>query len=116
MDQHLEKTNRIPSMHRQAGSVPKPCDHPEDGMTSQKVKLYSLSTCSHCKSVKSLLAKQDIAVDVVDIDRLKGDQRNQVLEKVKQVNDRVSFPTTVIGDDVIVGFKADRIKKALERK
>jgi len=38
------------------------------------------------------------------------------LEKVKQVNDRVSFPTTVIGDDVIVGFKADRIKKALERK
>jgi glutaredoxin len=103
-------------MHRQAGSVPKPCDHLEKGMTSQKVKLYSLSTCSHCKAVKNLLAKQNIAVDVVDVDRLEGDRRNQVLEKVKQVNDRVSFPTTVIGDDVIVGFKADRIKKALERK
>ena len=106
---HLDQPDLVNSLAD--GQRPKTMRSSGGGMTSQKVKLYSLSTCSHCKAVKNLLAKQDIAVDVVDVDRLEGDQRNQVLEKVKQVNDRVSFPTTVIGDDVIVGFKADRIKK-----
>ena len=84
-------------------------------MTSQKVKLFALSTCSHCKAVKELLARHNIDVDVVNVDRLESDDRDTAIKEVKQYNERVSFPTTVIGDEVIVGYKADRIKKALER-
>ena len=47
------------------------------------------------------------------MDRLDSDQRKDTLEEVKQYNERLSFPTTVIGDEIIVGYKADRIKKAL---
>jgi glutaredoxin len=84
-------------------------------MTSHQVKLFSLSTCSHCKSVKELLKRYDQPVDVIDIDRLDKDERGKVLKEVKQYNARVSFPTTVIGDEVIVGYRADQIKKALEK-
>jgi glutaredoxin-like protein NrdH len=84
-------------------------------MTSRnKVKLFALSTCSHCKAVKNLLADHNIDVDVVNIDDLESDDRKEALAEVKRYNERVSFPTTVIGDEVIVGYKAGRIKKALQ--
>lgn len=84
-------------------------------MTSHKVKLYALSTCSHCKAVKDLLARHNIDVDVVNVDNLEGDDRDAAIKEVKQYNKRVSFPTTVIAGEVIVGNKADRIKNALEQ-
>jgi glutaredoxin-like protein NrdH len=84
-------------------------------MTSIKVKLFALSTCSHCKSVKKLLARYNVDVDLVVVDNLDGDARDSVIKEVKHHNARISFPTTVIGDEVIVGYKADQIKKALER-
>jgi glutaredoxin len=85
-------------------------------MASQIVKLFALSTCSHCKDVKELLERYKRQVDVVNVDRLDKENRDAVLKEVKRYNPRVTFPTTVIGDEVIVGFKADRIKKALERE
>ena len=91
---------------------------PDDGkaeMASPVATLYSLSTCSHCKAVRDLLTRYDIKYEVVEIDRLEGDRRKKTLAEVKQYNERVSFPTTVIGDTVIVGYQADLIKKALQR-
>lgn len=61
-----------------------------------------------------MFAKYRVEADVVDVDRLEGEDRSNALKAVKQYNQRVSFPTTVIGDEVIVGNKIDRIKKALE--
>lgn len=85
-------------------------------MTRQRIKLYALSTCSHCSAVKKLLERYTTEFDVVDVDRLDSDQRKETLEEVKQYNKRLTFPTTVIGDEVIVGYKADRIKNALGNK
>ena len=79
------------------------------------MKLFALSTCSHCKAVKKLLQRYDQRVDVVNVDHLDREERDTVLKEVKRYNARVSFPTTVIGDEVIIGYKADQIKKALER-
>jgi glutaredoxin-like protein NrdH len=62
------------------------------------------------------LADQHIDVDVVNVDSLEGDDRDMAIKEVKQYNERVSFPTTLIGGEVVVGYKADRIKKALERQ
>jgi len=44
---------------------------------------------------------------------LTGAERAAVLEEVKKVNPRCSFPTIMIGDTVIVGFKEGEIRKAL---
>jgi glutaredoxin-like protein NrdH len=35
------------------------------------------------------------------------------LEKIKEINPSCSFPTLVIGDKVIVGFREDKIREYL---
>ncbi len=77
------------------------------------VKIYTLSTCSHCKATKKLLNDCKIKYDFVDVDLLKGEGRAAVLEDVKKWNPRLSFPTIIIGDKVIVGHKEKEIKEAL---
>ena len=81
---------------------------------ADNVKLYALSTCSHCKKAKELLQQKGVDYDVTDVDQLEGDQRQQVIEEVKQYNPSLSFPTLVIGDRCIVGYKKDEIEEALQ--
>jgi glutaredoxin len=78
-----------------------------------KVKMYTLSTCSHCKATKKFLRDNGINFDYVDVDLLQGDDKQKVLEEVMQYNPDRSFPTIIIGDVVIIGFKENDIKKAL---
>lgn len=82
-------------------------------MADKPVKLYSLSTCSHCKSTKKLLSECTVQYDFVDVDLLEGDERRAILEDVKKFNPKCSFPTIIIGDKVIVGHKENEIKEAL---
>jgi glutaredoxin-like protein NrdH len=83
-------------------------------MGHPQVKLFSLSTCSHCKSTKQLLDKCTVKFDFVDVDLLEGEKREMIIEEVKKLNPKCSFPTIIIGDRVIVGFKENEIREALE--
>jgi hypothetical protein len=47
------------------------------------------------------------------VDELQGDERKAIIEDVKKFNPRCSFPTIIIGEKVIVGFKEKEIKEAL---
>jgi glutaredoxin-like protein NrdH len=82
-------------------------------MSDKPVKLYSLSTCSHCKSTKKFLSDCTVMYDFVDVDLLQGKERKAILEDVKKFNPKCSFPTIIIGDKVIVGFKENEIREAL---
>jgi glutaredoxin-like protein NrdH len=82
-------------------------------MSDNPVKLYSLSTCSHCKSTKKFLSDCTVMYDFVDVDLLEGKERKAILEDVKKFNPKCSFPTIIIGDKVIVGFKENEIREAL---
>ena len=85
-------------------------------MKQCKVKLYSLSTCSHCKDTKDLLNQCQVDYDCVDVDNLDPEKRQILLSEVKKLNPECTFPTLVIGDKVIVGFKKDEIKEILKIK
>jgi glutaredoxin-like protein NrdH len=80
------------------------------------VKLYSLSTCGHCKDTKAFLNKCHINYDCIDVDKLGLEERKKVLEEIRTINPQCAFPTIVIGDKVIVGFKENEIKEALKIK
>jgi glutaredoxin len=80
---------------------------------SESVKVYSLSSCSHCKAAKKFLGECTIKYDFVDVDTLQGDERAAILQDVKKFNPRCSFPTIIIGEKVIVGYKEEEIKEAL---
>ncbi len=82
-------------------------------MPEPEVKIFSLSTCSHCKSTKKLLNDCTIKYEFVDVDLLEGEERKAILEDVKKFNPKCSFPTIIIGDKVIVGYKETEIKEAL---
>ncbi|MDL2275194.1 glutaredoxin family protein [Desulfosarcina sp. OttesenSCG-928-G10] len=82
-------------------------------MSMPSVKIFTLSTCSHCNSTKRFLAENTIKYDYVDVDLLRGDERTETIEEVKRLNPRCSFPTLVIGTQVIVGFRENEIREAL---
>jgi len=82
-------------------------------MSEKSIKIYALSTCSHCKSTKKFLDDCTVVYDVVDVDLLEGDERKAILEDVKKFNPKCSFPTIIIGEKVIVGYREEEIKKAL---
>ena len=82
-------------------------------MSEKPVQIYSLSTCGHCKLTKKLLADCTVHYDFIDVDLLEGEERAAILEDVKKFNPRCSFPTIIIGNTVIVGYKENEIKEAL---
>jgi glutaredoxin len=82
-------------------------------MDNKKIRVYTLSTCGHCKAAKKLLDDCSVAYEFTDVDMLSGAERSEVLEDVKKLNPRCSFPTIIIGEHVIVGYKEAEIKEAL---
>ena len=82
-------------------------------MTEKNIRLYSLTTCGHCKMTKKLLTECKANFTITDVDSLSKEDRKVELEKIKKINPRCSFPTLVIGDRVIVGFKEHEIREAL---
>lgn len=79
----------------------------------EPVRIYTLSTCSHCKSTKKFLTDHGIAYNCTDVDLLSGDERKETIEEVKKYNPACSFPTILIGEKVIVGFNEPAIREAL---
>ena len=76
-------------------------------------KLYALSTCTHCTSCKKLLEECGVEYQSTDVDLLDGEEREKVIEEIKRISSRCAFPTLVIGNEVIVGFKEGEIRSAL---
>jgi len=77
------------------------------------VKMYSLSTCGHCKATKKFLNECQVQYEFTDVDLLEGEERAAILEDVKKWNPNCSFPTIIIGEKVIVGYKENEIREAL---
>jgi len=82
-------------------------------MSDNPIKLYSLSTCSHCRSVKKLMDDCTVKYEFVDVDLLEGEERKAILDDIRKFNPRCSFPTIIIGEKVIVGYKEEKIREAL---
>ena len=80
----------------------------------ETVKLYTLSTCIHCKRLKEFMNKLNVQYDFIDVDLLKGEERTEVVDEIKKLNPSCTFPTMKIGDEVIVGFDESKLKKALK--
>lgn len=80
----------------------------------KSVKMYTLSTCSHCKSTKKFFDQCAVKYESVDVDLLDEKERIAILEDIKKWNPQCSFPTIIIGDRVIIGYREAEIKEALE--
>jgi glutaredoxin-like protein NrdH len=77
------------------------------------VKLYALTTCIHCRDTKEYLDKCGVEYDCVHVDTLEGEEKRQLIDEIKKDNPGCAFPMLMIGSKVIIGFKKEEIKEAL---
>jgi len=75
--------------------------------------MYTLSTCRHCKAAKQFLRDGGVAFEFTDVDLLEGGEREAALAEVRRHNPECSFPTILIGDQVIVGNDEAAMRRAL---
>lgn len=79
----------------------------------EPVRMFTLSTCSHCKAAKQFMKDHAIATLCTDVDLLTGEERKAAIEEVKKLNPACSFPTILIGGRIIVGFNEEVLREAL---
>ena len=84
-----------------------------EGKNKGKIMLYALSTCGWCRKTKELLNELGVEYEYIYVDLLEDEDEDTAMEEVKKWNPGRSFPTLVIDDKCIVGFKEDEIREAL---
>ncbi len=82
-------------------------------MTNKKVILYSLSTCAFCQAIKKMFTDLNISFQCIQADELADEERKKAIKDLRKVNPKCSFPTVVVGDETIVGYKIQEIKEKL---
>jgi glutaredoxin-like protein NrdH len=85
----------------------------EEKTVNKPVKMYTLSTCSHCRAAKRFLDDCEVHYEFEDVDLLQGEERRAAIEAVRKLNPACSFPTIIIDGIVVVGFKENEIREAL---
>lgn len=61
----------------------------------------------------SSLTDLGVAFDYLYVDLVGRDEQKAAIEEVEKYNPALSFPTVVIGDRTIVGFREDELREAL---
>jgi len=79
----------------------------------KRIKLYSLSTCSYCKAIKKMLKDLEVTHEYVEADLLEDPERETLLDELRSINPSCSFPTIIIDDQPIIGFKIQEIKETI---
>jgi glutaredoxin len=83
---------------------------------NHEIKLFALSTCPWCKKTKKLLDSLQIQYYYIDLDMAGGAEKEEARKEMRKFNPKGSVPTIVVdgGVEVIVGYKEEKIRRALE--
>lgn len=77
----------------------------------KKVVVYTAVWCPWCKKAKEWLAANKVPFDEVDVEK-----DPKAAERMVQKSGQTGIPVIEIGDEVIVGFDVEKMKKALGMK
>lgn len=77
------------------------------------VKLYALSTCPYCRMTKKYLEDHGTEYDLIEVDKLEGDEKQNAIDEVKRISGGTSFPVMLVGDKTVIGFNKSRIAELL---
>ena len=80
----------------------------------KKVRFFALSTCGWCKKTKRFLDAHNVDYEIDYVDLLSRAEKTRVMAEMGRWNPRRTFPTVVVDDnEVVVGFKEDRLREVL---
>ncbi|MBW2995547.1 glutaredoxin family protein [Candidatus Woesearchaeota archaeon] len=74
-----------------------------------KVKIYSTPTCPYCTMAKEFLKENKIEFEDIDV-AANQEAAKEMVEKSGQMG----VPVIIVGDEIIVGFDKEKLKKALK--
>jgi glutaredoxin-like YruB-family protein len=74
-----------------------------------KVKVYSTPTCPYCHMAKDFLKEHKIEFEDINV----AEDHNAAKEMIEK-SGQMGVPVIEIGDEIIVGFDKEKIKKALK--
>jgi glutaredoxin len=78
------------------------------------VLMYTISTCGWCKKTKQLMKDKNVEHEYIDVDKVDREERDRIHKDIQRRGGRLSFPTIIIDDTILItGFRPDEIKKAL---
>lgn len=82
-------------------------------MAEKEVKLFTISTCFHCRSLKKMLEDNNIAFEFTDVDLMPKDEREAFIAAIIKYNKKKTFPVIFIDNKAIIGFQEELIKQEL---
>ena len=59
------------------------------------------------------LDQHQVEFSFINVDELEGTARREMVEEVKELNRRCTFPTLVVGEQIVVGFKESEVRETL---
>jgi glutaredoxin-like protein NrdH len=83
-------------------------------MTEHDVMIYALKGCRWCAKTKNWFEDEGIPFNHVDVDALKGDEFEAMIEEVERVSGGRNMPVTVIDGHVIVGWRPEEFEQAIK--
>ena len=79
-----------------------------------KVILYALSTCVWCKMTKQFLQDSDVEFEYIYVDLCEEDEKQKIRQHIQSKGGSLSYPTTIVDDNIVItGFRKDQLKEAL---
>lgn len=82
----------------------------------KKIRFYSLSKCVWCRKTRKHLDDFRVKYEVIEVDQLAEKEKEKAFKEIQTFNPHKSFPTLVFeGGAVVVGFKPDEIRAALNK-
>jgi len=79
-----------------------------------KIKVFALSTCPYCRQARTFLDESGVAYEVVEVDKLTGQERADAIADVKRLSNGTSFPVIVFDEEVVIGYNKSRIQQLIE--
>lgn len=77
----------------------------------KKVKIYTTPTCPWCFKAKDFFKENNVEFQELNV----AEDQTAAQEMIKK-SGQTGVPVIEIGNEVLVGFDVDRIKKALDLK
>ena len=75
-----------------------------------KIVVYALTTCPHCKRVIEFLKKSEAEFEVIWLDELKGGERRKAIEEVRTISGSYAVPVVVKGEKYVLGYNLEKLK------
>ena len=87
----------------------------EGSRNEHRIVFYGLSTCIWCRKTRSFLEEENLTFQFFYVDLLEGEEKERIVERVREWNPSVSFPTIVFDEErCVIGYKPDEIKEAVK--